>query len=179
MKLPGWLSKVAKVLGKLTDVLVAGRKAGLWEKQAGPNIPQGLLSQTEAQARNSFAQAVAAGAEMEARRLADYEFIEGKSASAEVVRVSNGMSHGLAIVLGALSFVGAVVVQKVPITLLLENPRAFGLALLAAAWYGLGLYLQRPGQASVHLGSSKELRDEAETKTSLKIVVPINPQGGK
>lgn len=34
----GWLSKVLKVLGKLTDVLVKGRQAGLWDKGHGPNV---------------------------------------------------------------------------------------------------------------------------------------------
>ena len=35
MKLPNWLGAVRKVLGKLTDVLTAGRAAGLWKKKPG------------------------------------------------------------------------------------------------------------------------------------------------
>ena len=33
VNLPPWLLKLRKVLGKLTDALVAGRSAGLWSRK--------------------------------------------------------------------------------------------------------------------------------------------------
>ena len=33
------LGKVRKILGKLTDLLIKGRQAGLWDKKNGPNFP--------------------------------------------------------------------------------------------------------------------------------------------
>lgn len=34
------LGKIRKVLGKLTDLLIRGREAGLWDKGQGPNFPK-------------------------------------------------------------------------------------------------------------------------------------------
>lgn len=36
-----WLSKVLKVIGKITDVLIKGREAGLWSEGQGPNVSKG------------------------------------------------------------------------------------------------------------------------------------------
>lgn len=38
--MPIWLLKLRKIIGKITDALVAGRAAGLWDKKSGPNIPK-------------------------------------------------------------------------------------------------------------------------------------------
>ena len=35
MSLPNWLGVVRKVLGKITDILTAGRAAGLWSEKQG------------------------------------------------------------------------------------------------------------------------------------------------
>jgi len=32
----GWLLKVRKILGAITDALIKGRKAGLWDRRNGP-----------------------------------------------------------------------------------------------------------------------------------------------
>lgn len=37
MNIVGVLGKVVKVLGKITDVLIKGREAGLWTEK--PNVP--------------------------------------------------------------------------------------------------------------------------------------------
>lgn len=38
----GFLSKLLKVIGKITDVLIRGRQAGLWDKGQGPDLnPKG------------------------------------------------------------------------------------------------------------------------------------------
>ena len=34
------LGKLRKVLGKLTDLLIKGRQAGLWDKGQGPDFPK-------------------------------------------------------------------------------------------------------------------------------------------
>ena len=36
MVLPAWLLVVRKVLGKITDVLIKGRQAGLYDVKKGP-----------------------------------------------------------------------------------------------------------------------------------------------
>lgn len=36
--MPIWLLKLRKIIGKITDALVAGRAAGLWDKKDGPDI---------------------------------------------------------------------------------------------------------------------------------------------
>lgn len=41
--MPGWLTKALKIVGKITDVLIRGRAAGLWYKKAGPNVQNSLL----------------------------------------------------------------------------------------------------------------------------------------
>ena len=33
--MPPWLLAIRRILGKITDVLVAGRGAGLWQKKPG------------------------------------------------------------------------------------------------------------------------------------------------
>ena len=38
--MPVWLLKLRSIIGKITDALVAGRAAGLWNKGKGPNIPK-------------------------------------------------------------------------------------------------------------------------------------------
>lgn len=34
----GFLSKLFKIIGKITDVLIKGRQAGLWDKGQGPDF---------------------------------------------------------------------------------------------------------------------------------------------
>ena len=34
--MPAWLLKLRSIIGKITDALVAGRAAGLWNKKPGP-----------------------------------------------------------------------------------------------------------------------------------------------
>ena len=42
LNIPPWLMAIRKALGKLTDVLLIGRKGGLWDKTPGPDIkPKG------------------------------------------------------------------------------------------------------------------------------------------
>jgi len=36
--MPIWLTKLRAIIGKITDALVAGRAAGLWSKDKGPDI---------------------------------------------------------------------------------------------------------------------------------------------
>jgi hypothetical protein len=36
--MPLWLLKIRTVIGKIADVLIAGRAAGLWSKDKGPDI---------------------------------------------------------------------------------------------------------------------------------------------
>ena len=45
LTIPPWLLALRKVLTKLTDVLLIGRKGGLWDRGAGPDIkpPKGGL----------------------------------------------------------------------------------------------------------------------------------------
>lgn len=43
--MPSWLTKALKIVGKITDVLVRGRAAGLWDKKAGPNNLVGAIGQ--------------------------------------------------------------------------------------------------------------------------------------
>lgn len=38
--MPTWLLKIRAILTKITDALVAGRAAGLWDKTKGPEIPK-------------------------------------------------------------------------------------------------------------------------------------------
>ena len=40
-----WLSKVFGVLGKITDVLLKGRQAGLWSEKSGATPPRTGLDQ--------------------------------------------------------------------------------------------------------------------------------------
>lgn len=35
-----WLTTLRKILGALTDLLLKGRQAGLYDQQNGPNGPQ-------------------------------------------------------------------------------------------------------------------------------------------
>jgi hypothetical protein len=37
----GWLGKVLKVIGKITDVLIKGREAGLWTEKDGIRVDKG------------------------------------------------------------------------------------------------------------------------------------------
>lgn len=34
------LTKIRKILGKIADVFIAGRNAGLFDEKNGPNIPK-------------------------------------------------------------------------------------------------------------------------------------------
>jgi len=36
--MPLWLTKIRVLIGKLADVLIAGRAAGLWNKGKGPDV---------------------------------------------------------------------------------------------------------------------------------------------
>lgn len=103
--------------------------------------------------------------------------------TSETIPVSNGMSNTFAAAWA--SFIGVAVaalqttLQGLDWSAVLQDPKiilpAF-LAAFAAAW---SHRMQRPGQASVMLGSSAEVRKEAETFTSLKIDVPLRVDGGK
>lgn len=44
MVIPPFLLKIRGLIGKITDALVAGRKAGLWSESAGPNISQRFMA---------------------------------------------------------------------------------------------------------------------------------------
>lgn len=38
MTIPNWLLAARKILGKIADVMIAGRNLGLWDKGKGPKL---------------------------------------------------------------------------------------------------------------------------------------------
>lgn len=149
MKLFSIIAKALKKLKPLIDVIVQGRQAGWWDKGHGPQSGVKFLSD------------------------------QGHSGSAEVAKVENGMSHLFAAFYTAAIAIGMSAFQGLDVSLLFSDPRQFAVSFLSAFLAGWSLYLQRPGQASVMLGSSKGLRAEAEKVSSLKLEVPISAEGGK
>jgi hypothetical protein len=171
MKFPGWLSKVVKIGKKIFDIAVKGREAGLWSRKASPaeqDQIRSIMSNPDFDERDK---------ELALSRFKAVASVY--SDSANVLKVSNGISHSLAAFLSVFTPILLTQIAGIDFNVILGNPRAFGALLLGAVVNAVYLYNQRPGQASVMLGSSSDVREEAETKTSLKLVVPISPEGGK
>lgn len=104
--------------------------------------------------------------------------VEGilEKASAEP---ETGGSHSQAALFAAAASILAAAIQGVDFSLLFSHPRQFASLLFTAFVVAWANYLSKPDRTVVDIGSNRKIAEAAKTFSSLKVVVPIDPNGGK